>query len=308
MDTSQKTHILETEIDPIPFKRIKINNDGIGFVEHYDFSRANLSENHRKFYITKVASICYQNPKALGSISLYNRLACEAGSLPSSSFEFVPMLIPLKLITDALIMAESPGLPITLNITKFGEWITPNLLLTNFRAVVYDFEQFGIDLRSHFNTEDECDIIAKHYHVFNFKVDLATRAQMVRHRVNWQELSRRYVSGSKVAFDFYISPKLANITSSPIVCDSHGNGHSSHLDTPDIIDICLNHYNAAISSGVKPEEARRILPQAMYTQIWGGFQPSQLANFFKLRLDQHAQTEIRAVAQAMQSLIGATDV
>ena len=296
MDTSQKTHILETEIDPIPFKRIKINNDGIGFVEHYDFSRANLSENHRKFYITKVASICYQNPKALGSISLYNRLACEAGSLPSSSFEFVPMLIPYDTIIAAMIKAELSSL-LAFNITKFGEWITPDLLLTNFRAVTYDFEQFGIDLRSHFNTEAECDIIAQHYHVFNFKVDLATRAQMVRHRVNWQELSRRYVSGSKVAFDFYISPKLSNITSS---------GYD--FSTDELIDLCLTHYAAAIASGVKPEEARRILPQAMYTQIWGGFQPSQLANFFKLRLDAHAQSEIRAVAQAMQTLIGATDV
>ena len=288
-----QTHIEVSEDFTKPKGHIKINNDNIGFVEYYDFSKANLSETNRIGAISAVASICYQNPKALGSTSLYNRLAAESAGLPSSSFEFVPMLIPIKVLTEAMFLkAKSDNIPMTLNVVKFGEWITPKLLLTNFRAVTYDYEQFGIDLRSHFNTEEECAIIAKHFHVFNFKVDLATRAQMVRHRVNWQELSRRYVSGNKVAFDFYISPKLDNIVSS-----------AYNFSTDEVIDICLNHYNAAIASGVKPEEARRILPQAMYTQIWGGFQPTQLANFFSLRLHKTAQKEIQEVAQAMKSLI-----
>ena len=71
----------------------------------------------------------------------------------------------------------------------------------------------------------------------------------------------------------------------------------------DIINVCLNHYFKALDSGIKPEEARRILPQAMMTQIWGAFQPNQLDNWFKLRLNPHAQSEIRMVAQAMQELI-----
>ena len=73
----------------------------------------------------------------------------------------------------------------------------------------------------------------------------------------------------------------------------------------DIIEICVNHYNKAIDEGVKPEEARRILPQAMMTQIWGAFQPNQLSSYFALRLDSHAQREIRMVAEAMQELINA---
>ena len=285
-----------------PTKSIAINDDGIGFVEYYEqFAYANMSEQSRIEAITNIASICYANPKAFGSESLYNRLAAESAGLPSSSFEFVPVLIPIGILTDAILKAQTTGVPITPNVTKFGEWITPRLLLTNFRAITYDFEQFGIDLRSHFNTQEECEIIAKHFHVFNFKVDLATRAQMVRHRVNWQELSRRYVSGNKVAFDFYVSDKMKNITTT-IGYSEIPTGVT--VGTTDIINLCVDHYNAALSSGVKPEEARRILPQAMYTQIWGGFQPTQLANFFKLRFDQHAQREIREVTQAMQSLIG----
>jgi hypothetical protein len=51
------------------------------------------------------------------------------------------------------------------------------------------------------------------------------------------------------------------------------------------------------------KEARRIIPQAAYTQIWGAFQPSQLANYFKLRDDSHAQWEIQQTAKAMKSCI-----
>ena len=70
-----------------------ILGDNIGFVENWDFSRANLNEENRIKAITTVASICYQNPKAVGSESLYNRLMAESMGLPSSSAEFVPVLL-----------------------------------------------------------------------------------------------------------------------------------------------------------------------------------------------------------------------
>lgn len=68
--------------------------DGItGFVEHYDFALANSSYEARVHAVTKVASICYQSPKALDSVSLFNRLQAESAGLPSSSYEFVPVLL-----------------------------------------------------------------------------------------------------------------------------------------------------------------------------------------------------------------------
>lgn len=68
--------------------------DGItGFVEHYDFSRANSSYEARVQAVTKVASICYGNPKSLGSINLFNRLEAESHGLPSSSYEMCPVLL-----------------------------------------------------------------------------------------------------------------------------------------------------------------------------------------------------------------------
>ena len=62
-------------------------------VEMYDFSQANLNNENRIKAISLVASVCYQNPKALNSASLYNRLMAESIGLPSSSAEFVPMLL-----------------------------------------------------------------------------------------------------------------------------------------------------------------------------------------------------------------------
>ena len=191
----------------------------------------------------------------------------------------------------------------TLSIEKYGEWITHNgkkYLLTNYRAVVNDFEQYGdkgIDLRKRFNTPEECEIIKQHFKVFLYKVDLPTRSQMVRHRVSWQELSRRYVSGSRVPFEYYVSDKMKFIS-------IHKDDESDiHFDSDDFHRICEERYYQALEKGVKPQEARRVIPQSAYTQIWGAFMPKQLDNFFKLRLDKHSQWEIRMVAKAMQELI-----
>jgi thymidylate synthase (FAD) len=74
-------------------KKENIFGDNIAFVEQYDFSKANMSEENRIKAITTVASICYQNPKAVGSESLYNRLLAESRGLPSSSFEMCPILL-----------------------------------------------------------------------------------------------------------------------------------------------------------------------------------------------------------------------
>lgn len=299
------THV-ELQPDLLPLLgRVDNVLDGIaGFVEHYDFSRANSSYEARVQAITKVASICYQSPKALGSISLFDRLQAESGGLPSSSYEFIPVLLDkhqaMQIITDYMSVHPEDDVPII----KFGTWLSNNNhLLTNLRVLI---EMVGPEASlNYLNTsEEEIQIIQNNFKVFLFNVDLSTRAQMVRHRVSWQELSRRYVSGTKSPFEFYTSRKLENHVS--YMEDTKGiadNLMELSFSTEDIIDVCLNHYFKAIASGVKPEEARRILPQAMITQIWGAFQPSQLDNWFKLRLDKHAQLEIRCVAQAMQELI-----
>ena len=292
------THV-ELQPDLLPLLgRVDNVLDGIaGFVEHYDFSRANSSYEARVQAITKVASICYANPKSLGSISLFDRLQAESGGLPSSSYEFIPVLLDKQQATQIIIDSMSAH-PEDVPIVKFGTWLSVGTyLLTNLRALI---EMVGPEASlNYLNTSDEeIQIIRDNFKVFLFNVDLSTRAQMVRHRVSWQELSRRYVSGAKSPFEFYQSKKMDKVRLNIAVGENPIN-----IPMENLIKTAIRFYDAAIASGVKPEEARRILPQAMMTQIWGAFQPSQLDNWFNLRLDKHAQLEIRCVAQAMQELI-----
>ncbi len=183
-------------------------------------------------------------------------------------------------------------------------------LLTNYRALVYDVENKFISKKwlKRFNTPEECEIIKQHFKVFLYKVDLPTRSQMVRHRVSWQELSRRYVSGERVPFEFYISDKMKGLESDHEdyfqdgMSDFERDFTNTH-STEELVKMCMEHYREALKQGVKPQEARRIIPQCAYTQIWGAFMPKQLDNYFKLRLDSTAQYEIRKTAEAMQELI-----
>ena len=300
--------------------RSNIFGDNIAYVESYDFSTANLNDENRLDVITMIASICYANPKAHGSESLYNRLMAESGGLPSSSFEFVPMLFK-RIYLDTIFSCSGITLADT-NIMKYGEIIIhedTEYLLTNFRAVVYDFENdiggYGVDLRDHFNTKAECAIIAKHFKVFKMKVDMPTFGQAVRHRINWQVLSRRYVSGSRVPFSFYIADQMKDIFShQSLDCEIVGEidgkieiydpfeQYTNVISTQNVINICLEHYKAALAAGVKPQIARGIIPQCAYTEAWCAFQPKQFNSFIKLRTDEHAQPEIRLLSKAMLQL------
>ena len=282
-------------------KKENIFGDNIAYLEAYDFSRANLNNESRLDVITLIASICYQSPKSHGSESLYNRLMAESGGLPSSSFEMVSMLFNYEQLKDDVYALTDVTIEDT-NMLKYGEKVEDGrYLLTNFRAVVYDFENLGIDLRDHFNTEAECEIIAKHFKVFKMKVDMPTFGQAVRHRINWQVLSRRYVSGERVPFSFYIADQMKNIKSYYSIDTSE-----TQLDTDNVINICLEHYKAALAAGVKPQVARGIIPQCAYTVAWCAFQSKQFDSFINLRTDSHAQPEIRLLANAMLELTGET--
>ena len=326
-------------------KKDNIFGDNIAEASLYNFSRGNLNDTNRILNITTVASICYQSPKAIGSESLYKRLLSESNGLPSSSFEFIPVLLTWQEVMDVCSLIETPiitkdndGISIskidtqTPEIEKYGQWIEElgcKYLLTNFRAITFDYEKYGdrgVDLRKRYNTEYECDIIDKYYKVFRFKVDFPTRSQMVRHRVNLQELSRRYVSGKRVEVKHYLSKKLKKVVSKykyqevyqEFIPDDNFKFGSDliqsvpgmivkeveiDLTTQNVIDICMNHYYKALEDGVKPQEARRIIPQTGYTEFWMGFLPFQLENFFKLRDDSHAQWEVRQCAIAMKEML-----
>ena len=124
------THIeVNNDLLPLVGSKQGVLNSTTGSVEHYDFSRANSSYEARVQAVTKVASICYGSPKSLGSISLFDRLQAEAAGLPSSSYEFVPVLITKKQFADVDLK----------QCYKFGELVADEqYLLTNLRALIAD--------------------------------------------------------------------------------------------------------------------------------------------------------------------------
>ena len=291
-------------------RRENIFKDNIAYIEHHDFSNANTNDETRISVVTQVASVCYDKPGVLGSKSLFNRLESESSGLPSSSFEKIPMLFKYEDLEKDIVLDSKGMYDISdTNMLKYGVKIEVDYveyLLTNYRAVVYDFERLNIDYRHVYNTtEYEQNIIRDNFKVFLIYVDMPTRSQLVRHRTtSFQELSRRYVSGKKTGFQFYVSEKMGRVKSRFTLVTDENYSHTLDYTTRNLIDACVNHYFKALEDGVKAEDARRIIPQAAYTRLWMGFQKPHLDNFFKLRLDSHTQFEARTIAENMKSMIG----
>jgi thymidylate synthase (FAD) len=68
-------------------------------------------------------------------------------------------------------------------------------------------------------------------------------------------------------------------------------------------DMALVTYNALLETGVAPEVARGVLPQAMYTEFIETGSLAAYARLCGLRLDPHAQKEIQDFAAAVSSLV-----
>jgi len=125
-----------------------------------------------------------------------------------------------------------------------------------------------------------------------FLVEGISRAlshQLVRHRIaSYLQRSQRYVKEGNFE---YIEPE--SIKASKV----------SHDRFINAIKIINSTYNNLLYDGVPPEDARFILPNACETKIVITMNFRSLRNFFKLRLDRHAQWEIRELAKHMFRIV-----
>ena len=274
--------------------------DNIAEIKQYDFSRANSSDEARTLAITSIATVCTQKFDSIGSEKLCTKLLTEAHGIPSSAYGFVPILLTNDDTRMILEKAQSSrhsyprwksGIVFkNLHIEKFGEEVeNGRYLLTNLRALVNDI---GLEASKEFyNTdENEIAIIKKHFKVFKHKMDIRSARQFMRHTTAvWQELSRRYVSGKKVPFYFYISEiwKQKGLEEQRTQRCLEG----------------VNLYNYAISKGISPQDARDCLEFCTYTEIWSGWQPFALENMLTERTAIGTQWELRQTALAIKDLI-----
>ena len=276
--------------------RVGLNNDDTGFVEYYDFSKANSSEQSRVEAVSTVASVCYGNEEK-PNFKIYDKLLNESLGLPSSSFEFVPVLLNGNAI-DEIMFSQSQliGLPdvrpnVIPNVVKFGQPIyleESMYILTNLRALLEDYSTLkgflSYDIREIYNSsEEEQKIIKENFHVFKTKSTIRTIRQLVRHRsASFQELSRRYTSADKAPLEFY---------------------SESSCKPFDTERTAVKRYNELISLGQPKEEARDVLPVSLYSTIWMAWQPEGLQTFLDLRVKKSAQKQIRELAEGMKSLL-----
>ena len=284
-------------------KKENLYGDNIAKVEQYDFSRANSSDEARTLAITSIAVICTQKFESIGSEKLCTKLLTEAHGIPSSAYGFIPVLLTKEQSTHIVRRKCMGAINSFVNIVKFGEVIeNEKYILTNLRALVNDI---GLEASKEFyNTdENEIAIIKKHFKVFKHKMDMISARQFLRHTTAvWQELSRRYVSGKKVPFEFYICDSMKDVWSKDEQLEKF-TGLSPNYNTEMLIQLSVNHYFKALEQGVKPQQARYIIHPCVYTEIWSGWQPFALENMLTERTAIGTQWELRQTALAIKELI-----
>lgn len=70
-----------------------------------------------------------------------------------------------------------------------------------------------------------------------------------------------------------------------------------------LLEFVEEMYRQMVVDGVAPEQARMILPQSMYTSYYITGSLAAFARFYKQRSDNHAQKEIRQLAQMVANVV-----
>jgi len=122
---------------------------------------------------------------------------------------------------------------------------------------------------------------------FTFAIEDISRItshQLVRHRLaSFSQQSQRYVKIKKEGFPYIVPESIAK----------NDNLNKIFTDTVNKLDEI---YRLFMDNGIKAEDARYILPQAVATKIIITANARELLHIFKLRCCNRAQWEIREVA------------
>lgn len=139
---------------------------------------------------------------------------------------------------------------------------------------------------------------------FNFHVraPIYIARQWMRHRTaSVNEISARY---SIVADDYFLPEEFRKQSG------RNKQGGDDPIESSNLLrkqksacDFSFHVYNELIEKGVSRELARGHLPQCTFTEFYWKIDLHNLLHFLKLRLDDHAQKEIRDLAKNIWDLI-----
>lgn len=145
---------------------------------------------------------------------------------------------------------------------------------------------------------------------FHLKMPIFVARQLVRHRTaRLNEISGRY---SQMKDEFYLPDKDLVRFQSKTNMQGGSEEEVPKEMKEKVLDIlkdsygkAYDGYNAMIKEDIARELARVNLPLSLYTEMYWQIDLRNLLHFIKLRLDNHAQYEIRVYAEAMSQAVKA---
>lgn len=169
----------------------------------------------------------------------------------------------------------------------------------------YQYDPYNEVWYLDYTDEKLIDYLAKHKHwspfshcfvKFRIKAPIFVARQLQKHVVGlaWNEVSRRYVDSEP---EIYIPEKWRERAQNVKQGSSDKPVNVDQDMVRNVMDASMNLYLGLLEDGVCPEQARMVIPQAMYTEwIWSGSLYA-FARVCKQRLDSHAQAETRWIAE-----------
>jgi len=165
-------------------------------------------------------------------------------------------------------------------------------------------------IEGYLKVEDEHLIkyLAKHNHwtpfghcylQFHIKAPIFIARQLAKHQVGlvWNEVSRRYVDSKPEFFDpilFRGRAENKKQGSKPV--------SSIEYDMKPLIEYVTQCYENMLDKGICPEQARMVLPQAMYTEWYWSGSLAAFTRLCNLRCKEDTQLETRFIAHEISSL------
>lgn len=121
--------------------------------------------------------------------------------------------------------------------------------------------------------------------------------QLVRHRIAaYSQESMRYVNYGKKGLQVICPASIGVPTGSYDYGQQHNDLNVLQNDWIKLIGRCYNEYLCELNEGVKPEDARFILPNACKTEVVATYNMRTWRHVIKERgLNKHAQWEIRRI-------------
>ena len=142
---------------------------------------------------------------------------------------------------------------------------------------------------------------------FHVKCPIFVARQWMRHRIgSFNEISGRYTEFDDTEYYTPDRPRFQEKKNKQGSVFDEDRADNIKYRFPELIkhatDTALHTYKELLNYGVAKELARIVLPVNMYTQFYWCVNARSLMNFLKVRLDEHAQYEMRQYAKAIDTI------